>query len=153
MGRYEGTPEKISDVEALIRLYRKYQDLWQKTYGDRVSKLLKIVWILSGKGKILILGAGTPTRFPEELDKYMTAVDRDPRIKKIWKEEGRKAAFVIGDVAEKAQELMEKHDIIVLPAIISWLPKEKRLQLKDVLQNARAKGKTILAYDTTHMSS
>jgi hypothetical protein len=152
VGRFEGAITGRDDVETLILLYKKYKKIWHETYGERVRKLLKLVWKQSGNGKILVLGAGTPVRFPKELDKHMTVVDRDERIKKLWEEEGRTARFVLGDVVDKAKELVDKHDIIVLPAILSWLPEEKRLQLKEVLEKARKEGKVIVAYDTTHMS-
>ncbi len=157
MGRHEGIPWKGDNVDALIRLYKKYRDVWDDTYGRRVRKLLKTVWEEAGKGKILVLGAGTPIRFPHELDEHITVVDRSERIiKELWKGEGRKPRFVQADITEdedKIKKLIKGHDIIVLPAILSWLPDDKRRKLRCLLEEARKEGKTILAYDTTHMST
>ena len=156
MGRYEGILWHGDDVDSLIKEYRKSRELWDKTYGKRVRKILKTVWEETGRGKILVLGAGTPIRFPRELDEHMTVVDRSEKIKNLWEEEGRKARFIQADIVgdeEMIRKLMEDHDVIVLPAIISWLSKDKRKKLKRILEEARKKGKTILAYDTTHMST
>ncbi|GEM_PF-4683392 len=153
MGRFEGTPWNVNDVGALLRLYSKYRDIWLKTYGKRVQDLLKAVVDASKAKKILVLGAGTPIRFPEDLDDRMTVVDRSPQVKELWEQEERRARFILDDVVNAARNLTKGHDIIVLPAILSWLPEEKRIELKNILRPALEGRKVILAYDTTHQST
>jgi len=87
------------------------------------------------------------------LDDIMTVVDRSPAVKALWKEEGRNARFILDDVVHAARVMLKDHDVIVLPAILSWLPESKRLELQKVLRPSLRQGNVVLAYDTTHHSS
>ncbi len=155
MGCHEGVTWRGSDVDALIRLYKKHGEIWDRTYGSRVRNILKTVWDEQGGGKILALGAGTPVRFPRELDGKLTVVERSEKILKLWEEEKRRARFVTADLAkdiDKIKDLTKEHDLIVLPAILSWLPESTRKRVGQLAREAMGRGKTILAYDTTHAS-
>ena len=153
MGRFEGARWSVDDVGALLRLYRQYRDLWHQTYGSRVQDLLRRVVDATGARHILVLGAGTPIRFPPELDERMTVVDRSPDVRELWSSEGRNVRFVLDDVVRAAHLLVKDHDLVVLPAILSWLPEKKRMDLRNVLKPALDAGKIVLAYDTTHHST
>ncbi len=119
-------------------------------YRDSIKEYLRATNHVDEDTKILVLGAGIPSRFPEEWMKNITAVDLSYTIAEKWKKLGV-GKMVVDNVINFKD--MNDYDIVILPAIINWIEAYGTCNMNEFLDNIKEnveKGTKIIIFDTTY---
>ena len=127
-----------------------HNETWRDTYAQPVMHIMD--QLLPNDERVLVLGAGTPVRFPK---RNYEIVDLDERIGDLWKQVHPNAEIHIEDMfefIERAKKEGKKWKTIVLPAILSWVNEIKEVDLEKLFKDLREivdENGSVFVYDTT----